>query len=86
MALVIYFHDDSVLAIFQLLGHIEIERCKPTDVVSHLGAVHIDVAVIIDSAEVEQSVASLCRMPIETLLEPYRTLVEEQAFVSGVPV
>ena len=86
MTLVIDLHDDGVLAILELLGHVEIEGCETADVVSNLLAVHIDMAVVVDSTKVEQGVASIGRVPIETLLEPYGALVEEQTFVACVPV
>ena len=86
MALVVHLHDDGVLALLQLLGHIEVESGEATDVVSHLRAVHINVTVVVDRTKVEQGVASLSGMPVKALLEPHRSLVEEQAFVPRVPI
>ena len=86
MTLVVHFYDDGVLTLLELFGHIEVERCKATNVVSHFLTIYIDVAIIIDSTEIEQGVATLSGMPIKTFLEPYCAFVEKQALVSCVPV
>ena len=54
MAFVVHFHDDEVLAILQLVGDVIVEGCEPTNVVSHVIAVHIDVSIVIYRTEVEQ--------------------------------
>ena len=48
--------------------------------------VHIHMCVVVHSAEVEQRAASLLLVIGERLLEPYCSLIEEQALVLGVPV
>ena len=53
MALVVDLHDDEVLAVLQLVGHVEVERREATHVVTHVMAVHVDVRVVVHGAEVE---------------------------------
>ena len=87
VALVVDLHDDEVLAILQLIGDIEVERCEAADVVAHMFAVHIDVRIVVHCSEIQQRAARwVGGWPLELLVEPHRSLIEEQAFVACVPV
>ena len=90
MAFVIDFHDDDVLALLQLVRHVEVERGETTDVVTHMVSVHVDVGVVVHGSEVEQRaplLASLCGSRlVEPLHEPNSSFVEEQSLVARVPI
>ena len=90
MAFVIDFHDDDVLALLQLVSHVEVERGETTDVVTDMVSVHVNVGVVVHGSEVEQRaplLASLCGSRlVEPLHEPNSSFVEEQSLVARVPI
>ena len=86
MTLVVHFDDDHILALVQLFGDIEVERCEPAHMMAHMMPVHIDMSIVVDSPEIQQCPASVLWPVLETTLQPYRSLVEEQPLVLRVPV
>ena len=53
---------------------------------SNFLAIHPHMTVVVHGTEIKQCAIVLHRHSLETLLKPDGTLIEEQAFVLGVPV
>ena len=84
--LVVDLHDDDVFALDEQVADIIIEWCETANVVTSPLTVDPDVAVVVDGTEVEQGAIVLCRLSLETFLEPDGTFVEKEALVACVPV
>ena len=86
MTLVVDFDDEDVLSLFQHVADIVVEWREATDVMSHMPAVHIDMAVVVDGTEIQQRPHILHRHGLKTLLEPNCPFIEEQSLVLCVPI